>query len=284
MEESLRAFSDQQIITGIAILGAGFLETKSISVYHYQLVVYLAWMSSNVHLATLTLLRNYLRAKKFLLAWRVTGMLILFVMLCIALVPTSSDSFNSAIWYTSGAAGYPETLYDVYGLGYEGSPLVCFWQGDYVGEVNPSAILSYILLGSSYIWKVAMLFDKAYNPLLSIRYKSQRLLERGLRKTSFERKWPLYYPLLAVYIVFIAMLDWLESFAASICILTFGLVWGTLNILVPRRNLQAVYYLWGENTWTFGQTMPLLLLALPILSFVEPLYGKYFSYFAQQIP
>ncbi|KAF2213928.1 hypothetical protein CERZMDRAFT_38059, partial [Cercospora zeae-maydis SCOH1-5] len=59
LRKAILTLSDQQIVTGIAILGAGFngLRDGSISVYHFQVVIYLAWMSSSVHLSALTILR-----------------------------------------------------------------------------------------------------------------------------------------------------------------------------------------------------------------------------------
>ncbi|KAF2716046.1 hypothetical protein K431DRAFT_209740, partial [Polychaeton citri CBS 116435] len=56
----ITAFSDQQLITGIGILIAGYISlfnSSALDQYHWQIVIYLAWMSSNVHLATLTVLR-----------------------------------------------------------------------------------------------------------------------------------------------------------------------------------------------------------------------------------
>jgi putative effector of murein hydrolase LrgA (UPF0299 family) len=53
-------------------------------------------MSSNVHLTTLTLLRNWLHQNKPLLVARIIGMAILFVLLITALVPTVSYGWTLA--------------------------------------------------------------------------------------------------------------------------------------------------------------------------------------------
>lgn len=51
-------FSDQQVVTGIALLASGYAQLSSgISNYHWQMLVYLAWFSSLTHLSTLTVLR-----------------------------------------------------------------------------------------------------------------------------------------------------------------------------------------------------------------------------------
>ena len=50
-------FSDQQAATGIALLASGYAQlSSSISNYHWQMLVYLAWFSSLTHLTTLTVL------------------------------------------------------------------------------------------------------------------------------------------------------------------------------------------------------------------------------------
>jgi len=53
--------SDLQIISGIAILVSGYATlTSPLSVYHWGVIVRLAWFSTITHLAALTCLRTYL--------------------------------------------------------------------------------------------------------------------------------------------------------------------------------------------------------------------------------
>ena len=91
--------SDQQILTGISILTAGYAKRCTTNVYHWQVVVCLAWMSSGTHLITLSVLREYLREeeKSILRVSRVAGMLTLFFMLFIAIVPTGSETYYNII-------------------------------------------------------------------------------------------------------------------------------------------------------------------------------------------
>lgn len=83
-----------KVIYSISILIAGFIRWEKISAYHYNLLIYLAWMSSNTHLSTVTLLpwifddakRNFVRML------RLAAMSIVAIMLVGALVPTTKDS------------------------------------------------------------------------------------------------------------------------------------------------------------------------------------------------
>jgi len=118
LRQAILALSDQQIVTGIAILGAGFqgLRLGGIDSYHYQTVIYLAWMSSSVHLSALSILAPILKERPALRIWRLVGMLVLLVLLIIALIPTLSNDWGLLTWegMASTNSGW-------------GVPAVCFW-------------------------------------------------------------------------------------------------------------------------------------------------------------
>ena len=90
-------FSDQQAVTGIALLASGFAQLNNgIESYHWQVVVYLAWFSSLTHLTTLTILRQYFRVYHVARGWRCVLMLITALMLAVAVLPT-----GDGLWFTS---------------------------------------------------------------------------------------------------------------------------------------------------------------------------------------
>ena len=58
LRNAVLMLSDQQLVTGIALLASGYSQLSyGLSSYHWQLIVYLAWFSSLTHLTTLTALR-----------------------------------------------------------------------------------------------------------------------------------------------------------------------------------------------------------------------------------
>lgn len=73
--------SDQQLLTGLAVLIANFWTHCSISVYHFALVNDLAWFSATVHLTTLNILQDYFIDKPVLRNWRVALMLAMALLL-----------------------------------------------------------------------------------------------------------------------------------------------------------------------------------------------------------
>lgn len=80
--------SDFQLVTGFAVLLSGYTQLRcGISTYHWQRIVKLAWFSSITHLCCLTFLRDYFCQNKLAQFWRIPGMILLVVALCIAMVP-----------------------------------------------------------------------------------------------------------------------------------------------------------------------------------------------------
>jgi hypothetical protein len=99
IEDAILTFSDQQLVTGIGMLVSGYTQLHcSLSLYHWQIVVYLAWFSSLTHLTTLTALRNFFRDQRTLAYWRVFFIGCLIVLLATSLIPTGYISTPSGQW------------------------------------------------------------------------------------------------------------------------------------------------------------------------------------------
>lgn len=305
LQKAVLVFSDQQIITGIAILVAGFAGWEHISVYHWQVVVYLAWMSSNVHLTSLTFLRGYLQKNKVLRLWRLAGMTILFGLLFTSLWPTSMYGWTMAL--TNGARTVNT------GSGPWGSspwysmqlPARCFWNAGFSNAesggaewlldsnpgtvLDPNGVLSYIILVLSYLWKATMLFDAGKVALTKwIRDAPLHIFERPLRNIAVKRRAATldvtkshgYQFLLSIYVLVLATSDLTESFAGSLWVVSLGLIWGTTNLWVPRNELPGdVRH--QEDAWGFGQLLSMLLLLLPLLAVLEHFYGRPMDYLLQ---
>lgn len=58
LRSAVLMFSDQQLVTGIALLASGYAQLPyGLASYYWQIIIYLAWFSSLTHLTTLTFLR-----------------------------------------------------------------------------------------------------------------------------------------------------------------------------------------------------------------------------------
>jgi hypothetical protein len=94
LKGTIIAFSDQQVVTGIAILVAGFIQLSSedaLSTYHWENIVNLAWFSNITHLATLTALRKHLQENHPQRFWRLLAMTVTFVMLLCGVATTGYE-------------------------------------------------------------------------------------------------------------------------------------------------------------------------------------------------
>ncbi|KAI5236386.1 hypothetical protein E4T43_08680 [Aureobasidium subglaciale] len=269
LQQCVLLLSDQQIVTGIAVCIAGFIALRGhISVYHFQIVIMLAWMSSSVHLSALTMLGEYFHKRPGVLGWRIVGMLILFVLLLVALVPTSSNLW--ATWYL-----HDDTKDD--DRTYWAIPAKCFYFHTWGEGINPDAPLSYLILIGSYIWKIGALFKTSRNIFhRRIRgpyeYFLERILHAEALKVSKRREkqksltWK-YHVVMVVYVVLLALFEFGASFAASLWLSYVGLVYGTIQIIIPRQ--QNFWWNHQENKWTFGQIVPLVLLTQPVGAVLE---------------
>jgi hypothetical protein len=260
--------SDQQIFTGIAIMSAGFhgLATGGMTVYHFQVVLYLAWMSSSVHLSAVTLLQTYLKVarKRGILVWRLCGMIILMVMLLLGLIPTISNDWGIFYWdgMLPGRTGWA-------------IPAACFWGNLWGDGVGPDAPFGFVILVVSYLWKVGGMFqttrvlsrrflkDPVELPLIRMLAKLARVaIQHDKTKRGWAWLW-LFRLFLAFVLPILASLEFVSSFAASLWLSLINLAFGTIEIIVPRTQMQPLVED-AESAWGFGQLVPLVLLAQPL--------------------
>jgi hypothetical protein len=309
IEFAVLMFSDQQIVTGIAILLSGYTQLNcALSTYHWEIVVYLAWFSSTTHLITLTALRSYFRKRVTLTYWRVFFMGCLVVLLGAALGPTGFVYFLNP-----GVAGLlpmsvpalclfsstgPQEAYQALeSQGYPGGEL-------YLHAFNWLYILLALLfLVVSYLSRVSSLFrstdDRAESRLrIRLGYWLKREI-LAAKKISDDSKgkvsqtiWlVLSVVMMAAYILLKVMYEISTSMIWEVRItsdlkysmkltlrykllwLTGALAWGTLRLLATWQSS----HLLEENLWGFGQVMALLLIALPFLSLSEQLFDGKFS-------
>ncbi|CAK1364616.1 unnamed protein product [Cercospora beticola] len=283
LRKAILTLSDQQIVTGIAILGAGFygLRNGTISVYHFQIVIYLAWMSSSVHLSALTILRPWLYHHRGVLAWRLIGMLTLLAMLLVALVPTVSNSWAviSVRPPVPGPIPYPELPLTAFGV-----PAICFWGTTYGDGVNPDSVWAFVVLFISYLWKLGGIFmpvrstfaNYFRNPIDCFFEAILVGMARSYNKLGGRRRLFAFRIGLALYLPVVTVLETLGSFNAALWVSLLGLIFGCMQIIIPRELVQDINpdLAQQENKIGFGQLMPLILLIQPLGSISEHIWLK----------
>jgi hypothetical protein len=265
IEGVILSFSDQQLVTGLAILVAGYYEmlNNNLSLYHWNIVVYLAWMSSAVHIASLTLLKDAFNKRPMLRNIRVAGMLALLILLILAMWPLRrfrmiEDSDEIPVRCLWGSRPW-DSLYNNE------------QQLAYYSSTDLNWALSITMLLVAYVWKLSQLFSSSRGWVRKyLVAKPQAATERLMRRAllSHRSKWltrPAYFLLTYCHIIAVVYTEMADSFAAVIIYLCLALPWGTLCILDKRRHVLD-YVRAGESKLTFGQLVPLFLLVLPGLS------------------
>lgn len=213
---------DQQIGTGVAILGSGFSQLNpGLSLYHWQMMIWLAMFSSLTHLGTLSVLRKYLREHPAGRTKRIALMSAMAAMLVLSILPTGSPMWlhfpgEQARCYlyslpTSWNAPGPSTL----------------------GNNAFLAIASIVILATGYLIRFIKLFERSsMHTRAHLRINPGRQLKKCLdfllkAIELLGSKWScwaipmLYYPFLAGFLIVRAIFDVAESMLWEVCALAF---------------------------------------------------------------
>ncbi|KAL8822614.1 MAG: hypothetical protein Q9191_006652 [Dirinaria sp. TL-2023a] len=276
------ALADMQVITGMAILLCGYTQLpKGLNSYHWVMVVSLAWFSSLTHLATLTSLRDYFQARPSMAACRAVFMGIVLVMLAVSYGTTG---YISQFQVTGNQLAWPaQCLFSSENMSEIGkSP-----QGASIGRQplfnKPLVVISIVFLVVSYLTRVVRIFGPTtglarrwFNAVprkimrggySSTSRKAEE--EQGKTRTAFHNLARLVRAL--VYIIAKALYDIGGSILWEIIWLTAALAWGSLR-LVGLRYEASLLGIAGEDSWGFGQILPVLLTALPLWAMISTLY------------
>lgn len=293
--------SDLQLATGIAILISGYSQLRcGISTYHWLIIGRLAWFSSLTHLSCLTFLRNYLHNQKAQRQWRLALMLLLIIMLVTAMDPTGRYAWVFAMdWsaYPDNSSPQPNDY------------AICWFSTRhpaYPSEALVPMVVLVLLAGLGFIIRVIKLHKPLSDMMVKMREFTSQCLRRplwvlyrwkarprGLRRLTGNI---IYYPALASFLSLRLIADHFSSMffevsfyvIASIHINIYQVYWllagfliglwsslGALNVLYPDPDFMDLFEGASSNKWSFGQVMPIILLALPLVNILESFYpGK----------
>ena len=272
-------FSDQQLVTGLAVLIASFAKRCTITGTNFQIATSLAWFSSVTHLATLSVLRlNFMQRPRVRLL-RLLGMVIVLGLLAAAeLIPAI------IIWELD-------------------LPLQCAislnMNSGYFASIAVSALVSNPTVGT---WIILYLLIAYGNKIISLYHKDSQITvfgwllqnlyklsgipasisyqQRAKQKLSATHRTAKRSILSRVRYHF-SMIPFffdelLNSFLWELIFATFGFTYGLIQVVTSRWP-QFFSYLSqpidSGDIMGFGQIVPLLLLFLPGLAAVEVYEG-----------
>jgi hypothetical protein len=297
LQRFILALSDQQLVTGFAILTAGILKSCTISWWEFQIVVSLAWFSSTTHLSTLVILWEYLRDHPAVRNWRVGGMLAVLVLLffgvltSVALLDDYQITAQMECVFMTMSAGLNDSIdltvpiVLVFLFFAYSNQLVKLFSEDRQNTIFKvlegtitSAFIRHTTGVSRQEWR-----DK-YSKVIEDQAKNRLEIERQKWKTWMEKRTLRQQKRLKAIVIFFSASRlvstasglYLESFVWQIVWLIFGLSYGIAQ-LVNIRWQYTPSLAPGVGVMDFGQIVPLLLLVLPGLAAGEAYYGKFLA-------
>ena len=212
LQSAVLTFSDQQSITGIAILVSGYSQLAcGLAIYHWQVTVDLAWFSSITHLTTLTCLRHYFHRRPALRIWRILLMGITVAMLACAIGSTGflgvqnlSLSYPAWCLYHINLMEEPGDMKSLYGDVYYNNTYVAITQS-FLGVSYATRLIQLVPTGCNWV-------RSTFRAIPSIYFKRMLLLlrDKAIRspRTFCKIFWVLTYRLLlSLYCLLKAMAD-----------------------------------------------------------------------------
>jgi hypothetical protein len=265
LERFILGLSDQQLVTGIAILLTGYAQTCTIDGYHFMILVAMAWFSSTTHLSTLVVLRDTFRACPTLRLFRVIGMVwvcgmlmlgevLYFITLDYYMVVKCAFS-AAALQNTDASCCQAAIMVSLYLIITYSNKITELYRDIPGGSVVQ---LAFEHMMTSKRSPLSRLGDTE-NKLSKIYQESASAFGRQMRVlgTMFD-------------FFFIELQD---SFLWQIVWIIFGNFYGALQLVTFRFVPPIPTVIGNDNQMVFGQLVPLLLLALPLMAAVEAYFG-----------
>lgn len=288
--------SDQQLVTGTAILSVGYIQHCTITQYHFIMVYLLGFISCQVYDASLNSLHGRIGKRPMMKLWRAVLMTVLFGMVILNTFVTDHDDF----------------------LEYFGASTQCIWD-NFIGArhyrlYTLDLVLSLALLSWEYFEDISIIYPRFFKPLrralnifrlilfcCQVLYDrierlrpnyGQKLIEARHTRTDTQSTTNsiarsclnasiglgLFVMQLLVWILFLPVFmlsEILKSDILNIWRVYSALLWATMIIADIKQEAIADDLIDGsESDWGFGQLLPLFLLILPVMAIIELFEGK----------
>ena len=276
LEKVVLSLSDQQLLTGISILVAGFWTHCSISVYHFTIINELAFFSSGAHLITVTVLRDYLMERPRMKHWRTVLMAVVALFLIASSIMQGHWTWNDSWPYNA------QCLFDDLVGNFGGSP--GFWSIYNVFIIAlyyPINLVNLYERPSAFLWEWIRRRPSNFLDAQIDLYEARRfvVVDRGFLRGN------MYRASISVVLFGLRALKWTHN-ALTIIISTVG---NSQCIELLMNTFWFAYSLWTliadrsvpqpamdgeENRVGVGQIIPLLLLSSTVLVLGEAYHGK----------
>ncbi len=270
MQDVCLMLGDQQLVTGASILVVCLSTHNDITQYHFIIGGSLAFTSFATFQAILFIAGDALHKHRLKKIWRFPW--IVFITVAATLCNFVFQDQNFLVPDQWGTA--TQCVWDILGTYDEASKArLAIWT-----IVAFDSLMSIV----KFLWP-SVLVLQWYNmlksaipslPLLAMSWVDEAFLRPAHGRLRRFVGFVLQIPLLCCFWVVFAIFE--IYFSASFDLFRTYLIMVTTTIgIYSIRSTAREYYLTGsEDTWGFGQIMPMLLLALPVFAAVEVVFGK----------
>ena len=242
MEGFMLSLSDQQLFTGMAVVISAFSRHCQISYVSFGIATQLAWCSCITHLVTLASLRTYLDENGRTKRLRISLVAVMFVLLLATVIYLSSADPAVPVDQTLLQCSTHTASFAVF-----------------------SNVLSVVISNTSGIrelvpkWR-ASVFDE-----------SGISIDAPERVREFWKQGPYHNTMSSRAFREISFVVIVDQYSSS--------MWSRLMAILLTSAYQVFAIVWRallhhKNEWGFGQIMPVILIALPVVSAIEGYWGK----------
>ncbi|GAB7358878.1 hypothetical protein MBLNU230_g4101t1 [Neophaeotheca triangularis] len=264
LRSAVLAFSDQQLVTGLAILTVGLATSEDITEYHFFTVNQLAWLSFTVFGCSTEVLAEYFQQNLMSRLWRTVWITV----------------FTASLGGTIVVVDHENWLWSF------GTPMKCVWStlrapGFWVTVELFYMVWGYVsILNDLWPGKINALFpwipDLLRVPTCALHRLSDQVFDRNLPR-GLQILTQVSGPCLRLASLILVGLSEILGSQAFEYIRTWMILLQTTIMTFHKRSEAASDGLMEgtEKTWGFGQVVPLLLLALPLLNISEIYYEDF---------
>lgn len=272
-------FSDQQVITGAAIIIAGLSQHCTIVQYHFALVYFLGYMALSTHQMSAVIAHALLLESPCMRFWRGLWILGMYALMIAAVCVFFSDDFLGEYGLLTQCA------FDFGGLRWTGFNraalalmilIYCFGIIDTMRalEFYPPRWVLERYLPFIFVWSRPVLFLIAQADDLLYRF-FVFLGERATKSPNWIRRstWLVLRTIVdSVTVIILTVIESVFSFAFVLLMYYTILLWSSWSIFIIKGAAESRGLQTPENKWGFGQILPMVLIVLPASSAVE-LFG-----------
>ena len=272
VQKLVLSLSDQQLLTGLAVLIAGFWTHCSISVYHFALIDDLAWFSAIVHLITLSVLQDFFLARPMCRNWRVSLMVAMALLIVVSTVMQGHHEWDDSSPYDA------QCLFENLIGNIGGRPR--YWMSVSLALICIYYPLNIIPLFEwptefLYLWmetKPRVAQDEVIEMLKDemVHNTSPALFKGSIKRLGC-----------TLSIKFVGLISWIYFVLTALigsqtCMLALDIFWFAFSlwVMTEERKIPPSKMNGRENIMTFGQIVPILLLSSTVLVFREAYYGE----------